>query len=85
MRTVYVPPVVTAPSAAPATPAIPPAPAALPDGTNPRLVVSDDAVADARAQLAGMEANFEACLAGLRMHFQPIVHARDHSIFAYEA
>jgi hypothetical protein len=55
------------------------------DGTQPALEVDAAQVAAARAELAALEGNFERCLAGVRMHFQPIVHTADYRIFAYEA
>jgi EAL domain-containing protein (putative c-di-GMP-specific phosphodiesterase class I) len=35
-------------------------------------------------ELAALELRFEKCLAGVHMHFQPIVHA-DRSLFGYES
>jgi len=36
-------------------------------------------------ELADLEERFEKCLAGVAMHFQPIVAATDRSLFGYEA
>src|SRR5450432_3998884 len=35
-------------------------------------------------ELAALELSFEKCLAGVNMHFQPIVHA-DRQLFGYES
>jgi EAL domain-containing protein (putative c-di-GMP-specific phosphodiesterase class I) len=40
---------------------------------------------EATAQLSALEQAFNRCIAGLAMHFQPIVRASDRSRFGYEA
>ena len=40
---------------------------------------------DPTAELAELEANFDRCLAGLAMCFQPVVHANTRARFGYEA
>ncbi|MEZ4368116.1 MAG: EAL domain-containing protein [Kofleriaceae bacterium] len=54
-------------------------------GTNTALRVDAAVIDDTRRQLAELEGKLDRCLAGLTMHFQPIVHTADHRIFAYEA
>ncbi|MDX2093452.1 MAG: EAL domain-containing protein [Kofleriaceae bacterium] len=49
----------------------------LPDGSRDALEASD--------RLRELEQSFDKCLAGLVMHFQPIVHARTRARFGYEA
>jgi EAL domain-containing protein (putative c-di-GMP-specific phosphodiesterase class I) len=48
-----------------------------PNGTRAALEASD--------RLRELEANFDRCLAGLVMHFQPIVYADTRARFGYEA
>src|SRR5207248_732695 len=40
---------------------------------------------DAKSALADLESKLDRCLASIAMHFQPIVHARSRTRFAYEA
>ena len=40
---------------------------------------------DPTAELAELELALESCIAGLAMHFQPIVHAETRARFGYEA
>jgi EAL domain-containing protein (putative c-di-GMP-specific phosphodiesterase class I) len=49
----------------------------LPDGSMAALAASD--------RLRELEQSFDKCLAGLVMHFQPIVHASTRTRFGYEA
>ncbi|MCE9577718.1 MAG: EAL domain-containing protein [Deltaproteobacteria bacterium] len=61
-------------------------PAAFPSGTSQLERV--DAGPDPRErtrELAELEDKFEKCLAGIAMHFQPIVVASDLTLFAYES
>src|SRR5580765_4029942 len=48
-------------------------------GTEPNPTV------DPARDLAELERKLDRCLAGLAMHFQPIVHANTRARFAYEA
>ena len=52
-------------------------------GTLSRVEPAVDPTERAR-ELAILETQFEKCLAGVNMHFQPIVHA-DRSLFGYES
>jgi EAL domain-containing protein (putative c-di-GMP-specific phosphodiesterase class I) len=53
--------------------------AALARGTEPNPAY------DPRAELSRLEGSLDRCIAGLAMHFQPIVDARDRRRFGYEA
>jgi EAL domain-containing protein (putative c-di-GMP-specific phosphodiesterase class I) len=59
----------------------PPMPPEFAFGTE-RIVARSDA---AQAQLCELEAAFDRCVAGIAMHFQPIVDARSGARFGYEA
>jgi len=54
-------------------------------GTSSELRIDRDTVEDTRRELAELEGKLDRCLAGLTMHFQPIVHTADYKIFAYES
>src|SRR5262245_20282627 len=58
-------------------------PLAIGTGTLRRLEPMSDPSERAR-ELAELEKRFDLCLAGLNMHFQPIVHA-DRQLFGYES
>jgi EAL domain-containing protein (putative c-di-GMP-specific phosphodiesterase class I) len=67
--------------------------AADPPATQPQLAAGTGTLSrvepapepgDRARELAEMEERFERCLAGVNMHFQPIVHA-DRSLFGYES
>lgn len=51
-------------------------------GTNPLPLYE---VSDQATQLRDLEDNLDRCLAGMTMHFQPIVHASTRARFGYEA
>ena len=51
-------------------------------GTNPLPLYE---VADQANQLRDLEEKLDRCLAGMTMHFQPIVHASTRARFGYEA
>ncbi len=61
-------------------------PGPFPGGTGPldRVEAGPDPGERTR-ELAELEGKFEKCLAGIAMHFQPIVVASDLSLFAYES
>ena len=54
----------------------------FPKGTAPQALFEGER---GTHELRELEVKLYACLAGLAMHFQPIVHAHDRSRFAYEA
>jgi EAL domain-containing protein (putative c-di-GMP-specific phosphodiesterase class I) len=54
-------------------------PDTFPNGTLPATRV------DERAQLADLEQRLDRCMAGLAMHYQPIVHAANRARYGYEA
>jgi EAL domain-containing protein (putative c-di-GMP-specific phosphodiesterase class I) len=65
-----------------------PRPKASPPGSDERHLArgtEPNPTCDPRHDLAALEASFDRVLAGLEMHFQPIVHAHDRSRFGYEA
>lgn len=68
------------PGSRPGEPAAPEGP--LANGTNP--VPRYDLVAQTE-QLRTLEGKLERCLAGMTMHFQPIVYARTRARYGYEA
>jgi EAL domain-containing protein (putative c-di-GMP-specific phosphodiesterase class I) len=51
-------------------------------GTNPNALYESG---DSAIQLRDLEEKLNRCLAGMTMHFQPIVHARTRARFGYEA
>lgn len=55
---------------------------AFPSGTDPNALFDKGESPD---QLRALEEKLNRCLAGLTMHFQPIVRASDRGRFAYEA
>ncbi len=66
-----------------AAPQAPPtAPPRMATGTGEVFLDSD---LEDGAELARLETQFAACLAGLRMHYQPIVDARTRRLIAYES
>jgi len=55
-------------------------------GTSPIATIGGAAQpATPASELAELETKLEQCLAALEMHFQPIVHASDRSLFGYES
>jgi len=55
-------------------------------GTNPNaLYEASNALSDSTHQLRDLEEKLNRCLAGMTMHFQPIVHAKTRKRFGYEA
>jgi EAL domain-containing protein (putative c-di-GMP-specific phosphodiesterase class I) len=63
-------------------------PRAFPSGTNPNEMLSNEEVQEifgAAEQLRDLEMMLDRCMAGIAMHFQPIVHARTRARFGYEA
>jgi EAL domain-containing protein (putative c-di-GMP-specific phosphodiesterase class I) len=56
-------------------------PASFATGTHPMVFESRETA----AQLKDLEDRLAACLAGLVMHFQPIVHASTRALYGYEA
>src|SRR5690348_14350238 len=69
---------------------VPVRPIARPPSANDELVgqlargSERNPVFDPTAELVELETSFERCLAGLAMHFQPIVHAKSRARFGYE-
>src|SRR5262245_54139672 len=67
----------------PDAPVIDDAPLAIGTGTLARVEPAPEPNERSR-ELADLELRFERCLAGVHMHFQPIVHA-DRTLFGYES
>jgi EAL domain-containing protein (putative c-di-GMP-specific phosphodiesterase class I) len=66
----------------------PSAPSAFAQGTAPIMpIVAADLAdgSDPGRDLALLEDQLERCLAAIEMHFQPIVHASDRTLFGYES
>jgi EAL domain-containing protein (putative c-di-GMP-specific phosphodiesterase class I) len=66
----------------------PSAPSAFAQGTAPIMpIVASDLAdgSDPGRDLALLEDQLERCLAAIEMHFQPIVHASDRTLFGYES
>lgn len=66
----------------------PSAPSAFAQGTAPIMpIVAADLAdgSDLGRDLALLEDQLERCLAAIEMHFQPIVHASDRTLFGYES
>jgi EAL domain-containing protein (putative c-di-GMP-specific phosphodiesterase class I) len=59
----------------------------FPNGTDNSFCVDEQSLdtAGITNELAELEVKLGKCLAGLAMHFQPIVHAADRARFGYEA
>ncbi|MBA3455973.1 MAG: EAL domain-containing protein, partial [Deltaproteobacteria bacterium] len=55
----------------------------MPRGTNPEALYDEST--DPAIQLRDLEEKLSRCLAGMTMHFQPIVHAKTRARFGYEA
>jgi EAL domain-containing protein (putative c-di-GMP-specific phosphodiesterase class I) len=61
-------------------------PRAFPTGTNPnQIIVRREPLGDAQRELRDLELALDRCIAGIAMHYQPIVRAGSHSRFGYEA
>ncbi len=54
----------------------------FPHGTDKNLRIEESSIT---SELAELETKLGKCLAGLTMHFQPIVHAANRARFGYEA
>jgi EAL domain-containing protein (putative c-di-GMP-specific phosphodiesterase class I) len=66
----------------------PSAPSAFAQGTAPIMPIVASELADGSdpgRDLALLEDQLERCLAAIEMHFQPIVHASDRTLFGYES
>ncbi|HEY4183198.1 MAG TPA: EAL domain-containing protein [Kofleriaceae bacterium] len=57
-----------------------PPPRDVPMGTDPNALYGDNS-----SVLRDLEQKFDRCMAGLTMHYQPIVHAATRARFGYEA
>ena len=70
-------------------PSVPPEPHEFPSGTNPAGILTREELAEvfgeASTELRELEGAFDRCIAGIAMHFQPIVHAATRARFGYEA
>ena len=61
-------------------------PRAFPHGTNPNQIVSrDELLGDTQRELRDLELALDRCIAGIAMHYQPIVRTGSHARFGYEA